>query len=201
MRMLVNIRGCNGSGKTSIPAFLMDDPQLYNVSKPYKGKQHTILTVFPSYKWVALGDYHKKTGGLDQFPDNKLTKKAILYAIEHYDYDILMEGVIASTIYSTYAYLFKELEIEHEIKPIIVTLLPPFEVCLQRIYQRNGNKPIKEEAVRAKWEINKRNAEKFKQDGFISLLYDNSKTSKTKSIRAFYKRMDKLRAIMKEDWI
>lgn len=201
-RLLVNIRGCNGSGKTTIPASMMNDPKVYTVSKPYKGKDYVIITVFPSYKWVALGNYYKKTGGLDQFSDNTLTEKVIRYAVQKFpDYNIMMEGVIASTIFSTYAVLFKALEIEYDIKPIIISLLPPVEVCLKRVYERNGGKPIKEEAVIAKWRMVERGHEKFKKEGFIALRLDNSHIPKEKMLKAIMKKLDKIQEILEGDWI
>ena len=127
--MIVNIRGCNGSGKSTIPMSMMElDPE-FEVIKLGVGKTgkpcSPALTVFHKLKWVALGTYFNKTGGMDTYANNADTKKALEYALEHYpDYDIVMEGVIASTIKSTYAELFQKLEEEgHQV--LIMAFVPP----------------------------------------------------------------------------
>lgn len=195
MKLIVNIRGCNGAGKSTIPMSMLDDPEMYVVTKPYKGKDKGILTVFPTYGWVALGTYKNKTGGLDVFPNNELTHKAFWYALKKFpEYDILMEGVIASTIRSTYVNLFNEAKEKYpERQVLIVNFIPPLEVCLERVQLRNGGKAINESAVEQKWKIINRNVQKFKDEGFISLRVDNSKCSKDKMLKNFLKLVDKYR--------
>ena len=62
-RMLVNIRGCNGSGKSTIPMSMIDDPDMFvQELLGSDGKKISALTIFPSYGWVALGTYFNKTG-------------------------------------------------------------------------------------------------------------------------------------------
>lgn len=176
MKYLINVRGCNGSGKSTIPMSMMDDPEMYVIEKKYQGKSRKILTVFPTYGWVALGSYFNKTGGLDCFPNTELTLKTVWYALKKFpEYHILMEGVISSTVYSTYANLFQEIQkVYHNRQIIVVSLLPPIEVCLERIQQRNGGKPIKEELVASKWRTVAKNADKFSEAGILSLKWDNS---------------------------
>lgn len=175
MSMIVNIRGCNGSGKSSIPMSMLDDPDMYVIEKPYNGKIKKIATVFPSYGWVALGTYFNKTGGLDCFPDTTLTKKAFWYVLRHYpDYNLLLEGVIASTVFSTYAELFKAAKKKYPEREVyIISLLPPIENCLRRIQKRNGGKSIKEELVGSKWQTVQRNVDKFKLEELNSFAWDN----------------------------
>lgn len=193
-KLLVNIRGCNGSGKSTIPISMMDDPDMYIVEKPYNGKSKRILTVFPSYGWVALGSYFNKTGGLDTFPNNKFTKKVLKYCIRHYpEYDILMEGIIASTIYSTYRDLFKLVKKRYSITPVVINFIPPLDIAINRIYQRNCGKPINEDAVENKWNIVKRNHFKFKDDGFISLIVDTNLCKKQEMLGNFLDVIDEIK--------
>lgn len=176
MKLLVNIRGCNGSGKSTIPLSMMDDPQMYVVEKSYKGKNRKLLTVFPTYGWIAMGSYHNKCGGLDGYADTDMIKKGLWYVLKHYpEYHVVMEGVIPSTVYSTYEKLFLEVQEKYpERKVIVVNLLPPVEECLKRIQLRNGGKPIKEDLVRSKWSTVAKNADKFAQMGILSFKWDNS---------------------------
>lgn len=173
--MIVNIRGCNGAGKSSIPMSMLDDPEMFVVEKPYKNRLRKIATVFPTYGWVAMGTYFNKTGGLDGFPDTNLTKKAFWYLLKKYpDYNLLLEGVIASTVFSTYAELFKEAQKKYPEREVyIVSLLPPIENCLRRIQKRNGGKSIKEDLVVSKWQSVQRNLTKFQLEGLKSFAWDN----------------------------
>ena len=188
MKVLVNIRGCNGAGKSTIPLSMMDDPLMKVVGVGPKGSR-PFLTLFPTYGWIALGTYFNKTGGLDCYRSNDETRLALEKALE-YDMDILMEGVIASTIKSTYAELFKQVDR----KVIIMSFLPPFEVCLERIYSRNGGKPIKEEQVLSKYRTVERNVEYFKQQGLTSLRINTAKVPRELMLPKFLKTVEKYRS-------
>lgn len=197
MRVLVNIRGCNGAGKSTIPLSMMDDPKMEVIGTD-EGKR-PYITVFPTYGWVALGTYFNKTGGLDTYKTNQETARALFFALNYTDMDILMEGVIASTIKSTYVDLFRGIQFSMEQgwdiprKIIVMSFLPPVEVCLERIYQRNGGKPIKEEQVYSKWKIVDRNVEYFRQHGFTSLRIDTSRVTKDQMLPRFLKTVNKYR--------
>ena len=175
-KWLINIRGCNGSGKSTIPMSMVDDPEMYVVKRPYKGRDRNVFTVFPTYGWVVLGSYFNKCGGLDGFVDTAMILKATWYALKKFpDYNIIMEGVIPSTVFSTYANLFQEIQEKYpERKVIVVNLLPPVEECLKRIQKRNGGKAIKSDLVKNKWTTVAKNADKFTEAGILSLKWDNS---------------------------
>lgn len=194
MRMLVNIRGCNGAGKSTIPMSMMGDPEM-RVKFLYDkaGKKLSAITVFPTYGWVALGTYFNKTGGMDTLKNNEITRKTLFFALKKFpEYNILMEGIMASTIRSTYINLFHEVEEKYpDVKVLILSLLPPVEVAISRVYSRNGGKPINEEAVRGKWETVARNVIHFREAGFTSLRVDSSKVPKERMLPAFLKTVAK----------
>lgn len=196
-KLIVNIRGCNGSGKSTIPMGMMDDPYMKVIYKYIPGRKSKIgiATVFPSYGWVALGTYFNKTGGMDCLPNNEVIQKAFWYVLKKYpDYDLLLEGVIASTISSTYINLFKEAEERYPNRKVVVlSFNTPVEVCLERIYKRNGGKPIKEDAVILKWNMVQRAAKKFKDAGFSTVKIDNSSTAKDRMLPKFLKVAEKYR--------
>lgn len=181
MRLLVNIRGTNGSGKSTIPISMKDDPDMYEVIRPYKGKPKKILTVFPNYGWVALGAYNIQVGGCDAFPNKDFIKKVLVYALKKFpEYNVLMEGILIATTYSTYAELFAEMQETYGVQPVIYYLMPPVETCIARIKKRNGGKPFKEELVHAKYGMMQRGIEKFKNAGeFPVVAVDNSNVDKT----------------------
>lgn len=194
-RVLVNIRGCNGSGKSTIPMSMMDDHDMYIVEKSVDGKKKKILTVFPTYKWIALGSYLNKTGGMDTLPNKALKQKILWYALKEYpEYDVLMEGVIDSTVRGAYIDLFNEVKQRYPDRTVIVaSFVPPVDVCIDRVYERNGGKPIKEDAVIQKHKIVDRNVDKFKEAGFISLRLDTSKVKREDMLKSFLKTVEKYR--------
>ena len=197
--MLVNIRGSNGAGKSTIPMAMLDDEKLRVVGLGPEGKA-PYLTIFPSYQWVALGTYYNKTGGLDTYKNNAMTAMALEEAWTKYpEYDVLMEGIIASTIKSTYKRLFdvyQEKVYVEEINPrkiIIMSFLPPVEVCINRVYLRNGGKAVNEKAIRSKWDTVDRNSRYFKEQGFTSLRINNANCPKEKMLLNFLNTVDKYR--------
>lgn len=197
-RVLVNVRGCNGAGKSTIPMSMMDDPNMYvHEIVGSGGKKISAITVFPSYGWVALGTYFNKTGGLDTLKNNAVTKLTLFAALDGFpEYDVLMEGIMASTIRSTYIDLFNEVEDYYgkkQLKVIVVSLLPPVDVALSRVYERNGGKPINEAAVAGKWKTVARNVAEFSSAGFISIKVNSAKVKKENMLPAFLKTVDKYR--------
>ena len=191
--MLVNIRGCNGAGKSTIPMSMMDDPEMYvHEIKGSDGKRISAITVFPTYGWVALGTYFNKTGGMDTLRDNWTTRMTLYAALDGFpEYNVLMEGIMASTIRSTYIDLFQEVQDYYgdDLTIMILSLLPPVEVAISRVYSRNGGKPINEEAVRGKWETVARNVDEFSMAGFTSLTLNTAKIPKERMLRVFLKKV------------
>lgn len=195
-RMLVNIRGCNGAGKSTIPMSMMDDPEMFvQELLGSDGKKISALTVFPTYGWVALGTYFNKTGGLDTLKNNEITRMTLYAALDLFpEYDVLMEGIMASTIRSTYIDLFHEIEgYYRNVKVLIMSLLPPVEIAISRVYKRNGGKSIKEDAVRGKWSTVERNAKYFAEAGFDSIRVNSAKVKKSQMLEAFFKSVEKHR--------
>ena len=193
MRTLVNIRGCNGAGKSTIPMSMMDDPKMYvHEIRGSDGKRMSAITVFPTYGWVALGTYFNKTGGMDTLRDNWTTRMTLYAALDGFpEYNVLMEGIMASTIRSTYIDLFQEVQEYYgdDLTIMILSLLPPVEVAISRVYSRNGGKPINEEAVRGKWETVARNVAAFGEAGFTSITLNTAKIPKERMLRVFLKKV------------
>lgn len=196
MRMLVNIRGCNGAGKSTIPMSMMDDPDMFVQDLVGSdGKKISSVTVFPTYGWVALGTYFNKTGGMDTLGNNAITKMTLYAALDMFpEYDVLMEGIMASTIRSTYIDLFHEIESTYEqLKVLVISLLPPVEIAISRVYKRNGGKPIQEDGVRGKWETVEKNVKYFADAGFTSIRVNSAKVKKSQMLGAFLKTVEKYR--------
>lgn len=177
---------------------MMSDPAMYVQDiVGSDGKKIGAVTVFPSWGWVALGTYFNKTGGLDVIKNNWCTRATLLFAIEFFpEYDILMEGIMASTIRSTYIDLFHDIEDyygEDAPQVMILSLLPPVDVAIARVYERNGGKPIKEDQVAGKWATVERSVDAFANAGFISIRVNSAKVKRGGMLKAFIKTVDKYR--------
>src|SRR5699024_2450439 len=100
----------------------------------------------------------------------------ILEKVKYLNFNILMEGILASTVFSTYRDIFYAFRDEHFItrQPVVFTIVPPFETIKARVLHRNGGKEVKWDQVEGKYDTVKRNAQKFKDAGLLSLVVDNS---------------------------
>lgn len=193
-RVIVNIRGCNGAGKSTIPMSMMNDEKMFVQEYEWNGKKKGMLTVFPSYGWVALGTYFNKTGGCDILSTKEMTEFALMRAVEDFpEFDIILEGIILSTVFSTYGEFFQSLEEEFDRKVIIMTLTTPAELCIERIYKRNGGKGFNEQLVRDKRGMVMRSHEKYKALGLKTIKIDPSNTPKDKLLKRFFKTVEKYR--------
>lgn len=184
---LINIRGCNGSGKSTIPMLMIDsDPLAFDILYNVGGKYKTLGVVLPSYKSVVIGHYRTKCGGMDTIKDTQGIKDAVKY-LWKLNYHLIMEGIMASTVRQTYIDLFNGLNQEEKFTRniVIYNILPPLQVCLDRIQKRNGGKAIDNSGVENKWKTVQRNAGHFSQAGFISLLVDNSQVEYKDTISWF----------------
>lgn len=170
----LNVRGCNGSGKTTLLRCLARDPAclLVPVHQPInppagefqplkeswddfekrrkragkpKGKP-IVATVTPD-GLALLGDYTPAatgtTAGCDRISTQDDIKAALLGAAAIPTVKLVVfEGVIVSTIFLPW------LEWERANGGMVWAFLDtPLDVCLQRIQQRNGGEPIKEDLV------------------------------------------------------
>ena len=194
-RVLVNIRGCNGAGKSTIPLSMMYDPDMcVETLLDSQCQRIAAITVFPNYGWVALGTYFNKTGGLDTISCIEAVKTALHAAICLYpDYDVLMEGILCSTTFSSYSAIFHDIESTYGMQVIVLSLMPPVEEAIKRVYDRNGGKPVKENLIRDKWGMVYRSHQKFKHDGFCTVRVNPAKITREQMLPCFMKTINRNR--------
>lgn len=153
------IKGCNGSGKSTVPSYLSErDPEAYVCM--LSGK--ILLTVFPSFGLLAFGKYDKsKSKGVDSLADYEQMELALLLS-EREDlvkYDAIFEGIIPATILNTW--------IEKLNRPSrrLVTLFldTELETCLSRIDHRNGGDDYNRDLVSEKFKRIKSHMERHKE--------------------------------------
>lgn len=187
---LINVRGGNGSGKSTIPALMLEsDPDSFEVIWKYKNRRESVIcTVSPKYKFVIIGHYRVKSGGLDTLVNNQEMIDAVK-VLWRFKYHILMEGILASSLFKTYADFFKEMETqEYRREVIIYNLVPPYSFCLDRIKERNGGKEVNLRLFQRKYNAVKANVQKFIDAGFKTIEFDTSTVARKDMLSEFLKR-------------
>lgn len=148
MTTLINIRGTNGSGKTTaIRSVMLEHTMLPWVLREGK-KEHILGYVSQDLRIGIVGKYTTTCGGCDTIKTQDEIKQRILELkkILKPEGVILFEGVLVSTIFKPWYEFAKE----HFGGMTWAYLDTPLGVCLSRIQERNGGKPIKEELVAQK---------------------------------------------------
>lgn len=144
---VVQIKGSNGSGKTTIIKQMLKHSK--DVVYLTDGNGKVTATVMRDLCWIALGKYvsDKVMGGVDS---SFSTVESIKQAIDMFirfglgdDYWLVFEGMMISTIKTTfYDYLLKlEKRYKGEIEPLFVILETVPSGCIERMNARGTKKP------------------------------------------------------------
>lgn len=186
---LINIRGANGAGKSTVPMQMMEtDPLAFELTYHYYGKNRIMATVFPSYNYMVVGKYRGlKCGGLDTFRTTEQIFET-LDLLWEIPYNLIMEGVISSTVFSTYKQWFETANDNHVSKRniTVASILPTEEVCINRVMQRNGGKEVKIDLIRSKYRSVERNHKKFCATSIPAKLLDNSNVAIEDTLKWFF---------------
>ena len=138
---IVQIKGSNGSGKTTIVKQLIRYSSDVRVLK-CKSTGDIFATAMDDIGWLAIGSYpeDKKMGGCDKFPRPgtiSLIKDAIRISMKSRpDYWIVFEGMMISTIKSTFYDYLLMLERTKGIVPLFVILNTTVHGCMGRLGDR-----------------------------------------------------------------
>ncbi len=146
----INLKGCNGSGKSTVPIRLIDEDKQWVFLTTRKDDKKPVGTILPQMQVVVLGTYLTKCGGCDSLSDTQKVQE-LLKDLWPKNYHILFEGVIVGDIKSTFYELMKSFR---DIWPRQIEFCfmgTRLNECLRRIQRRNGGKPINEELVKQKY--------------------------------------------------
>lgn len=153
---IVQIKGSNGSGKTTIVKQLGALSENWTYLEWPDGTIYA--TQFDDINWVAIGKYDPdaKMGGCDLMPDIDSMKRAIKDVLKYCPgYWIVFEGMMISTIKSTFYNFLLDMQKSHKhIEPLFLILKSTTEGCVQRITDRGTMKPgLNIDNVAAKCEL------------------------------------------------
>jgi len=139
----VNLRGTNGSGKSSLAKeFIKDGFEHIYV----EGLKRPAFTYSKDYNTLVLGNYRTACGGCDALIKAQIVR--LLKLAWMTTANIVFEGVLVSDSGKPYYYYMKELN--DTLKPRkwgFAYLELSLETCYSRISKRNGGKEIKKDLV------------------------------------------------------
>lgn len=151
-RLCINLKGCNGSGKSTIPMTLVSTTSRYMYLTASAEDKKPCAMYIPDLRLVILGVYSDAVncGGCDSLGDTQIVK-SLLLRLWKKDVHILFEGVIVGDIKSTFYEIMLKFSGVY-VRNIIFTFMgTKFSTCLARIQSRNGGKPINTELVKQKY--------------------------------------------------
>jgi len=155
--MIINLRGTNGSGKTTVVRGLMKRADaVYPIGKTLKPDGYVIQLPELEDFVLAVGSYENTCGGCDQVG----TAEEVCSRIRKYAQQghVVFEGYLATRTYGRY----RDLDREHTklgIPFIWAFLDTPVEICVTRVQgrrlERGNTKPLNTFNLRDTWDINK----------------------------------------------
>ncbi len=132
--MIVNVRGTNGSGKSTIIRKFLDKykhEEIFGALGPRRPEAYRLK--FPSKQLFVIGPYQTATGGVDAMG---LSATELLEILDKYRKQghVIFEGVVISTYYGAVGEWLKKYKGEAR----VVFLDTSLALCLEGISERNG---------------------------------------------------------------
>jgi predicted ABC-type ATPase len=147
---VINLKGCNGSGKSTVPIrMIKGDEQTVLITMSVDDKK-PVATFCPQFQVVILGTYLTACGGCDSLGNTQVVKE-LLKKLWKKDVHILYEGVIVGDIKSTFYEVMIGFRNVHPRDVHFCFMGTKLEECLRRIQKRNGGKDINTDLVQQKY--------------------------------------------------
>lgn len=132
--MIINVRGTNGSGKTTIVKKFLKFPntELFGVLGVKRPEAYKVK-IGPRPLFV-IGSYQSATGGVDALPLSATELVGLLIKYQKQGH-VLFEGVVISTYYGAIG----DWLAAHRNETLVVFLNTPLNTCLFSIAARSGD--------------------------------------------------------------
>lgn len=135
--MIYNVRGTNGSGKTTIARAVIAAAKARPVAWRTKAKPEAYAGTLAGRSVAVLGSYETACGGMDTVTDIREAAEIIVRYAKNKKYDIVFyEGLFISHMIGT---------VGKAVKPFgdrvtLAFLDTPLETCIERVVQRRREK-------------------------------------------------------------
>lgn len=152
--MILNIRGTNGSGKTTVTRSFFPDKENMSlpvvlaeqeIHSPTKKDPDRMVTkavvgTLCPHDVMVIGSYRNNCGGCDEFSwkgAHDALCEAVLKAAREHEH-VIFEGITVSSVFTRYVDLAERCYREAGQLTHWLLLNPPLETCLKRITARSG---------------------------------------------------------------
>lgn len=132
--MIINIRGTNGSGKSTIAKKFIQQyshVEIFGVSGPRRPEAYKVR--LPGRWLYVVGSYQSATGGIDALPLGAIELVALLEKYRKLGH-VLFEGVVVSTYFGAVGAWLQA----HKDEAVVGFLDTSLDVCLASIEARTG---------------------------------------------------------------
>ena len=131
---VINIRGTNGSGKSTIVMKLLKKFGAEPIVKDGKVRAYKINKKTPIY---VLGRYETPTGGCDTIRTQDEVSNGVRELMDKMDGDVIFEGLLISGMHSRWVELAHSRPNSHFIFAVLDT---PLKKCIKRVLKRRKEK-------------------------------------------------------------
>lgn len=183
-RYAINLKGCNGSGKSTIPMQMISSEPNSVFLTAAIGDTKPCGIYVPTTDTVILGTYMTACGGCDGLGNTQIVKQ-LLVQLWKKDVHIIYEGVIVGDIRSTFYELMVGFNTVHERNLSFCFMGTRLSECLKRIQVRNGGKEINEELVRGKYRNSQTQLRYYLEQGDIDCQVLDTKGTKAECYTRF----------------
>lgn len=179
MARVIQLRGTNATGKTTAIRQFINRGTFSVKEIPVAGRQI-------EYHWDAgrriaiLGRYDQcMSGGIDGYITSKeLLGSAILRIVKCIQPNaLLFEGIVYGVTFQ-FAYDLNKALKRADADYVGICFIPPLDVALERLKDRNGGKPVDVGSVQNKWFTASRAYIKLKEAGVNVKVVDTSRIQK-----------------------
>lgn len=174
MNTFIQLRGTNGVGKSTTVRQIIEHGGFRVYMLSLHGKEYPYTF---DGKTLIAGRYDtRECGGLDGvIKDRTIMKDYIVRLLKQRNPQVfILDAVMYGNTFD-FAYQLNRLCEGLGYHYIGISLSPPFEVCLQRVLERNGGKPIKVKNLQSKYRSSLIAYQKLKGIGVDIRLIDTSK--------------------------
>jgi len=157
------IRGTNGSGKSTVPFIMQEtDPRACVFKSSYLDAENKKIEIYvtgcPSFRTLIVGSYPvgRAVGGVDTISGSEKIEETLLLAKriikQNPEYErVMFEGIMTSTSNKRWSqYLLDVIGVPPS-NCYVGWCNTPLEVCIERVRQRSG-KPFNESLVEGKFD-------------------------------------------------
>lgn len=165
--MIINIRGTNASGKSSVVKSLIEAK---GGSPLYAGKK--VIGYQLQGQTMVVGRYETACGGVDASFSKKGDTERVEQIIRDWageGFHVVFESILISTVYSRWLKLSQDFAGEY----VWAFMDTPLDLCFDRVYERNGGKPIKRDLLESKYNTCRKHVKKAAEDGQRVVMLDH----------------------------